>query len=200
LRHAKYDGEFIQEVEFAAERMIDILPLNFPVMAAQSRRQMKDLEMVGNLLLLIEEGARSYSQDQLDAAYSTRDEDWTDRPRVAKEFTAAIITIAEIISSDHEGILVKSRLRNQTDFYSLTGAIHNLQRDTKLPSSSTAAERLKAFLEIVDDEDRRSKYMPANAYYAASRSASNDHGPRQTRINIISGVISNEPPIPMSES
>ncbi len=29
LRHAKYDGEFIQEVENAAERMADILPLNF---------------------------------------------------------------------------------------------------------------------------------------------------------------------------
>lgn len=79
LRHAKYEGDFINEVESAAERMTDILPDKFPSMATQSRRQMKDLEMVGNLLLLIEEGARSYSQDQLDAAYSDRDEGWGDR-------------------------------------------------------------------------------------------------------------------------
>ncbi len=75
--------------------------------------------MVGNLLLLVEEGARSYSQDQLDAAYSSRDEDWTERERVAKEFTAAIIAIAEIVLADRDAILVKSRLKNQTDFYSL---------------------------------------------------------------------------------
>jgi len=37
LRHAKYDGEFIQEVETAAERMNDILPANFPVLATQSK-------------------------------------------------------------------------------------------------------------------------------------------------------------------
>jgi hypothetical protein len=177
LRHAKYDGEFIQEVESSAEKMAEILPANFPVMAAQSRRQMKDLEMVGNLLLLIE-GARSYSQDQLDAAYSSRDEDWTERERVAKEFTLAMIAIAEIMSADADGILVKSRLKNQTDFYSLTGAINNLHKKAKLPAAPVAASRLKEFLAIVDDETRRPQYKSANAYYASSRSASNDQGPR----------------------
>jgi Protein of unknown function DUF262 len=194
LRHAKYDGEFIQEVESSAEKMAEILPANFPVMAAQSRRQMKDLEMVGNLLLLIE-GARSYSQDQLDAAYSSRDEDWTERERVAKEFTLAMIAIAEIMSADADGILVKSRLKNQTDFYSLTGAINNLHKKAKLPAAPVAASRLKEFLAIVDDETRRPQYKSANAYYASSRSASNDQGPRLTRINMVSSVISAEPPM-----
>lgn len=196
LRHAKYDGEFIQEVETAAERMNDILPEKFPTLAAQSKRQMKDLEMVGSLLLLMEEGPRSYSQDQLDAAYSDRDEDWAERALVAKQFTAATIAIAEILAADADGLLVKSRLKNQTDYYSLAGAIQTLQQTKKFPAPAVACERLKSFIAIVEDADRRAKFQPAESYYAASRSASNDQGPRQTRIATISGVISGELPLP----
>jgi hypothetical protein len=195
LRHAKYDGEFIQEVESSAEKMSDILPPNFPVMAAQSRRQMKDLELVGNLLLLIEEGPRAYSQDQLDAAYSNRDEDWAEREQVSKEFTATLIAIAEIMQSDPDGILVRSRLRNQADFYSLTGALHALQKTKRLPNPLTCAQNLKAFLSIVDDPNTRSRDQSATAYYAAARSASNDQGPRQTRIHVMTTIISGELPI-----
>jgi hypothetical protein len=169
--------------------MIDILPTNFPVLAAQSRRQMKDLEMVGNLLLLIEEGPRSYSQDQIDAAYSDRDENWAQRKVVAKEFTAAIIAIAGAISADPSGVLLRSTLKNQTDFYSLVGAIRNLQKAGNLPLPETMADRLKGFIEFVEDEDSRAKFPPAEAYYYASRSASNDQGPRQTRINVIEAAI-----------
>jgi hypothetical protein len=196
LRHAKYGGEFIQEVETAAERMGDILPTNFPVLAAQSRRQMKDLEMVGNLLLLFEEGPRSYSQDQLDAAYSNREENWNERELVAKQFTGALIAISEIISADPNGTLVRSRLKNQTDFYSLAGAIHNLQKKGSLPPPAVMAQRLQAFIAIVDDPESKGKYSPAESYFAASRSASNDQGPRGTRINMIEGVISGDLPLP----
>jgi len=58
------------------------------------------------------------------------------------------------------------------------------------------AERLQAFIGFVDDPDRRATFSPADSYYAASRSASNDQGPRQTRINMISGVISGDLPVP----
>lgn len=196
LRHAKYDGEFIQEVENGAEKMSEILPPNFPIMAAQSRRQMKDLELVGNLLLLIEEGPRSYSQDQLDAAYSNRDENWVERNRVAKEFTSTLIAIADIVAADPDGNLAKSRLRNQADFYSLAGAVHNLQTDRKLPAAKAAAQNLRLFLSIVDDEGKRAARGDAAAYYAATRSASNDQAPRHTRINIMTAVISGEFPLP----
>jgi hypothetical protein len=192
LRHAKYDGEFMQEVEIATDKLLEILPPNFPIIASQSRKQMKDTELVGNLLLLIEEGVRSYSQDQLDEAYSNRDEDWAERERVAKEFTGSLILIAEILRADTDGTLVRSRLRNQADFYSLVGAIHALQRSGKLPNGETVASRLKSFIATVDDPAQREKFSWAAAYYAASRSASNDQGPRQTRINMISGVVSGE--------
>lgn len=196
LRHAKYEGDFIQEVESSAEKMSEILPSNFPTMALQSRRQMKDLELVGSLLLLIEEGPRSYSQDQLDEAYSNRDETWADRDRIAKEFTATLIAIAEILRADADGVLLKSRLRNQADFYSLAGAVHQLQKSGKALDPAAACEQLKKFIFVVDDAIRRSEFSPAAAYYAAARSASNDQGPRQTRINMMFGIISGELVIP----
>ena len=57
LRHAKYGGVFMAEVERLADWMFEKLPKNFPVIAAQSRVQMKDSEFVGNLLLLLRRGA-----------------------------------------------------------------------------------------------------------------------------------------------
>jgi hypothetical protein len=46
------------------------LPENFPRFDSQSRKQMKDVELVASLLLLIEEGVSGYSQDDLDKAFS----------------------------------------------------------------------------------------------------------------------------------
>ncbi|MBC7103410.1 MAG: DUF262 domain-containing protein [Parvibaculum sp.] len=192
LRHAKYDGEFIQEVEAAAEKMGDILPSNFPVMASQSRRQMKDLEMVGNLLLLMEQGSRSYSQDQLDEAYSERDENWPEREQVSRAFTTVLITIADVITAQPDAELTKSRLKNQADFYSLAGAVHILQNTGRMPKPVDASARIHRFLEFVENSALRSTFPPADSYYAAARSASNDQGPRQTRVNIMSGIISGE--------
>jgi hypothetical protein len=187
LRHAKFAGEFMQEVEAAAEKMTEILPVNFPVIASQSRRQMKDMEFVGNLLLLIDEGPKSYSQDQLDSAYSDRDENWADRERVARAFTAAIIYISEIVKADQD--IARTRLRNQADFYSLVGAVDKLNKDNQTPAPAAAANLLKKFVNIVDNAEERPALEPANDYFSAARSASNDQGPRQTRIAIITSIL-----------
>jgi hypothetical protein len=141
---------------------------------------MKDMELVTGLLLLIEEGARSYSQDQLDEAYSKRDVDWAAREETAKGFTDTIIAIRDILKCINQ-----ITTENQTDFYSLVGGIYNLIASTQLPAPDESSVRLKEFLSLVDDEEKRETNSSASAYYAASRSASNDHGPRLTRITII---------------
>ena len=84
----------------------------------------------------------------------------------------------------------RTRFRNQADFYSLFGAVAQLRRVWPLPTPGDTAARLFGFIGLVDDEARRQKFKPAEAYYAAARSASNDPGPRQTRINTIVQVIS----------
>ncbi|MDA9452317.1 DUF262 domain-containing protein [Bradyrhizobium sp. CCBAU 21360] len=196
LRHAKYEGLFIQEVEAAAEKMAEILPPNFPVMAQQSRKQMKDLELVGNLLLLFEQGPRSYSQDQLDEAYSNREENWPEQNDVAKDFTAVLISISDYLKHDADGFLVRSRLRNQADFYSLAGAVHMAMKKGRKLDPAIVTSRLKDFIRIVDSQELRANFGPADSYFAAARSASNDQGPRQTRVQMMYGVMSGELDVP----
>ena len=70
LRHARFGGLFIGAAEDLAEQMSKALPENFPRLESQSRKQMKDVELVANLLLSLEEGIKGYSQDELDVAFS----------------------------------------------------------------------------------------------------------------------------------
>lgn len=128
LRHAKFYGQFASSAESLTDSMSEDLPRDFPHIASQSRRQMRDVELVAQLLLLAESGPDTLSQDDLDDAYSTRDEKWDERSRAERRLRAAFSVVANIL--DEEPGLVSSRLRNQADFYSLVGAIIEL-RDAK---------------------------------------------------------------------
>ena len=184
LRHAKYGGSFMSAVEALSDWMARNLPENFPNIALQSRKQMRDSEFVGNLLLLLEDGPRSYSQDQLDEAYSQRDFEWLDETQTTERFQAIIAYISELVKSDQTGLFVRSRMRNQADFYGLVGALSRVM-DGGLPSKEDALERLVSFADFVDDDVQRPSFAPADSYYAAARSASNDIGPRTSRINTL---------------
>jgi hypothetical protein len=66
LRHAKYSGEFISCAEELSTWMTKELGESFPRIAVSSRRQMKDVELVAHLLLLLESGPKGYSTTDLD--------------------------------------------------------------------------------------------------------------------------------------
>jgi hypothetical protein len=76
LRHARFNGHFIGAAEDLTEQLFRMLPEGFPRIETQSRKQMKDIELVSNLLLSFEYGVRGYSQDELDEAFSDRDTSW----------------------------------------------------------------------------------------------------------------------------
>jgi hypothetical protein len=84
LRHARLDGEFISAAESLTQWMLEVLPSNLPRIAQQSRKQMKDVEFVALTLLLIDEGPRGYSQDDVDKAFTDRDQSWDLRHEVAE--------------------------------------------------------------------------------------------------------------------
>ena len=86
LRHARFSGAFISVAEEMAERMVKILPESFPRIESQSRKQMKDVELVANLLFFFEEGVRGYSQDELDQAFSERDSEWENAEAIREQF------------------------------------------------------------------------------------------------------------------
>jgi hypothetical protein len=114
---------------------------------------------------------------------------WENGDETIDKYRTAIHAIKVIVTGDSTGELARGRLKNQADFYSLVGAlIKVIEKDGSINNAS-ARERLRRFIAIVEDEEGRGKFKPANEYYAAARSASNDPGPRQTRIETVAGVI-----------
>ncbi|MBA4866707.1 DUF262 domain-containing protein [Streptomyces sp. PSKA54] len=187
LRHARYNGQFARTCEELAEILPVVLAPDFPRFAPASRRQMKDVEFVTNLLLLTEEGVRAYSQDDLDREYGSREDEWSEQQRVDVEFRETIRTMSEIYPELLSG--AGKRLKNQADFYSLYGAILELSRQGALPGKAEMNERLASFMNVVVNDDDRTNDDVAKRYFEAARSASNDALQRRTRIAIVKDVL-----------
>jgi hypothetical protein len=158
LRHAKFDGTFINEAEDLTIWMSNALPSNFPSIAQQSKKQMKDVELVSQLLLLIEEGPKAYSQDDLDKAFSSRDIFWENKDEVVSAFRSVIDFLKKLVKDNSQGVsLSRTRLKNQADFYSLFGAICELIREEIEIDIPKVVLRINHFLETVDNAEERSK-------------------------------------------
>ncbi|MBE9258243.1 DUF262 domain-containing protein, partial [Dolichospermum sp. LEGE 00246] len=97
LRHAKFNGVFITAVEDLTIWMFEYLGGNFPTIDQRTKKQMKDVEMVAQLLLFLEEGVRTYSQEYLDKSFSDRDIDWEDKDNIENEFRHTIESIKTIL-------------------------------------------------------------------------------------------------------
>jgi Protein of unknown function DUF262 len=190
LRHAKYSGVFANKVEELSEFLGEQLPKDFPRITAASRRQMKDVELVAQLLLLTERGVETYSQHDLDRAYSERDEEWDAALTTEQDFRRVSVKLSEWA----EGLLggEARRLRNQADFYALYGAVLDLLHKNDLPSTVQAVQRMNAFMAVVVDDNLRVRDTEANRYYDAARSASNDVAQRRERIRILTDVLAGE--------
>lgn len=187
LRHARFSGAFAVKAEDLAEVLEERLPPGFPRIAPASRRQMKDVEFVVQLLLLTERGIESYSQEDLDTAYSDRDEDWEQGATVEGEYRDVLSTLRDWADRIMAGDAV--RLRNQADFYSLYGAVLGLQREGRVPTTDEAITRLETFLALVNNEGARQGDDDAKRYFEAARSASNDVTQRRDRIRILTDVL-----------
>jgi len=185
LRHARFSGVFISEVEDLSDWMFESLMNNFPRIAGKSKKQMKDIELVAQLLLMIEEGAKGYSSDELDIAFSKRDSEWEEKDIIVKEFKDTVEIFRKILEIDEEKFLIKSRFRNQSDFYSLFGAILSIHKKKKLPELTIVIDNLKKFDNMLDDEEIRSQNAKIGLYYEYIRTASNRTTARKERIQTL---------------
>jgi hypothetical protein len=192
LRHARFDGPFSASAEELTEVLAEELPVDAPRIAKSSRRQMKDVEFTAQLLLLVENGPQSFSQDDLDQAYSDRDEIWESRRTVERQFRRVLAFLQDLFEQPALLQPHSRRIRNQADFYSLFGAVLELNNDGTLPAVDDAAERLSTFLSTVGDDVEREKTEVAKRYYQAARSASNDLRQRTTRIAVLKAVLSGD--------
>lgn len=85
--------------------------------------------------------------------------------------------------------LHQTRLKNQADFYSLFGAIAELNRENNLNISEDVGVRIYNFLEVVNVEEKRELNQQAKDYYKAVKFYFTDSGARRTRIDIMKSVI-----------
>jgi len=189
LRHAKYSGPFIRTAEDLTDWMYERLPTNFPQIAKRSKAQMKDVELTAQILLRLEGEPRGYSTEELDLAFGEREDYWEEQDRIIDKFQTCIKTLKEIIDSDSDNTLVRSRLRNQADFYSLLGAIYSLSKEEQLPEQEVIRDRLVTFLnhEISDDSP-----LELKNYYEYARVASNRTQARRERERILKKIILDE--------
>lgn len=189
LRHAKYSGEFISCAEELSSWMIKELGDTFPRIAVSSRRQMKDIELVAHLLLLLEQGPKGYSTAGLDLEFSERDDEWESREDIEARFRGVVDILSKMLKSPQGEALARSRFRNQADFYSLFGAIDEIIQDDVKAEPEVWTTRAVEFVTSVDDEGQRNEVAALRTYFEAARSASNDIGPRQVRIDFVRRVL-----------
>lgn len=185
LRHARFSGDFAMTIERLSEETFESLPDRFPNIAASSQRQMKDIEFVVLLLLLVEEGPQSTPQQYLDEVYAARDDEWENKRAALTKYRRTLHYVAKLAESGGPA-LTQSRLRNQGDFYALFGAISEISRP---PGSAAAAARLIEFATAVTDETQRESDERVSAYFEAARSAANDPRQRRTRMEILKSVM-----------
>lgn len=197
LRHAKFSGDFVTVSESMSSWMFDSFGGNFPNIDKKTKKQMKDVEMVAQLLLFLEEGVRAYNQDYLDKAFSDRDINWQAKEEIESEFRNTIDSIKKIIDLSLDLELPKTRLKNQADFYSFFAAVSELARENKLEVTPETGQRVKDFLTMVSEEisndvsiDSLNEYKKnAVDYYKSAKFSFTDAGARKNRIEIMKLVI-----------
>jgi hypothetical protein len=191
LRHARFNGRFISTAERLAEYVSEVSP-DVPRIVTPSRQQMKDVELLADILLMLEGGPRGFSITDLDAAFSERDDEWDNETVIERRFRATFELINTVLNEGGGINLRTSRLRNQADYYSLFGAVDSIVTGGGAIDIGQAAHRLARFVEAVDDDHRREADASLSDYYVAARSASNDTGPRRLRIETLRRVILGE--------
>lgn len=192
LRHARFNGGFITAVEDLTDWMTSILPTNFPSIPARARKQMKDVEFVAQLLLFLEEGVKSYRQDDLDKAFNDRDLVWDDQDEIEAELKQVIQLIKNLLDGSPKNInLCKTKLKNQADFYSFFGAIAELNRENTLNITPDVCQKIYDLMESVKSPESAMKTKETQAYYDAITTALGSSGieKTKTRIDILKSVI-----------
>ncbi|NEQ66314.1 MAG: DUF262 domain-containing protein [Symploca sp. SIO2D2] len=189
LRHARFNGLFINTAEDLTEWMITVLPTNFPLININSRKQMKDVELVAQLLLFLEIGVKSYRQEDLDQAFSDRDQTWDEQDQIKDEFKEVIKLIKLLI--DHNRDLCKTRLKNQTDFYSIFATISELNRETTLNLFPEISDKINRFFNLVSSPESERLKLPEAQNYSEAITTSPLSGVERTktRINLLKSLI-----------
>lgn len=201
LRHAKFEGWFITEVEAEAAR--EEWRLLGIVTTARAKR-MVDTQFISELMLVILEGTvLGFDQDLLDELYAKYEDPSDTAPELNQDaflqrFTA---TKSYVVAMDTEGKAVSKHARGFGNFYTLWCLV---ALTAGLPAPTELARGYASFLEkvekLVEQQDLEAflrqepsrEYALALTYLTNSRGASTDLGPRTDRLSALRTALLGE--------
>jgi len=198
LRHAKFEGWFISEVE--AESGQEDWRVLGVVTAARAKR-MVDSQFISELMLMILEGRiLGFDQEVLDDLYAKYEDPSETAPdlneEVFKQRFAATKTF--VLEMEKHNKAVSKNTKGFGNFYTLWSIVA-LTDD--LPTPAEFATRYVAFMEKVDTlasqvdldtfirNDVVGEYKLPLVYLTNSRGASTDLGPRKERMNAMKTAV-----------
>jgi hypothetical protein len=202
LRHARYNGWFITEVENEIDE--DKFWEDINVTSKAKSKRMKDVQFVSELLLIIvDEKIVGFDQYYIDEKYAALDnideveeglefdkEKYYQEKNKIKKFIAAMEASNRCIST---------HAKTANNLYTLF-AVLALEKFDVLPQELAA--RYMAFMEVVEeiknlepddqippDENKKPNWDNAYKYYVNTRGASTDLFQRQERYNALKAAI-----------
>ncbi len=186
IRHAKYDGWFINEVEAEADK--DDWK-DFGVVTTARVKRMSDVQFISELLAInLKEGLNGFDQDSLDELYAEYEELEENSYFVLEDFLGGIRATKEkirrLIKLQPD---IKGHLKAFTNFYTLWGFLTlSTNEDFDLDVFSTTylgfLDKVSDTIRSVGEEGHISQVDDTVRIYAAySRGASTDLTPRKSR-------------------
>lgn len=186
IRHAKYDGWLIREVETEAEKSDW---KDFGVVTTARAKRMSDVQFISELLAINLKGRlHGFDQDWLDELYAEFEEPEENSSFVFDTFFESVNAVKEKIKRLIEVQPdIKSHLRAFGNFYTLWGFL-TLNTDENFDVDTFGS----SYLKFMDDvgaaikaagrgEEAATVEDAVRIYAASSRGASTDLTPRQSR-------------------
>jgi len=194
LRHAKFDGWFINFVESQTDEPAwETLGI---VTTARAKR-MRDVQFISELLIVIfENKVVGFNQEQI-TEYYARFEDGEEEDEWEDEKDTAVTKFERsrdyLVELERESKIISSQAKDFKNFYSLWGLVA-LNLDV-LPSAAVFAEKYTEFMARVDNiknnpqQNVTSELISPFDYYEALKGASTEEPQRQKRHTALMTLI-----------
>lgn len=200
LRHAKFDGWLISEVETEATREEW---RSLGVITTARAKRMVDTQFISELMVVVlEKKMMGFDQDALDELYAKYEEPSETAPELdQEEFQQRFAATRSYLVQMNEGNgIVSEYAKGFGNFYTLWTLIA-LTGAEELPPPAALTQQYKAFMQKVNRlaeqedldaflrKDKGGKYTLSFSYLNSSRGASTDLGPRTERFNALKAAL-----------
>lgn len=198
IRHAKYDGWLINQVEEEADKEEW---KEFGVVTTARAKRMSDVQFISELLAINLKGRlHGFDQDWLDELYAEYEETESGIVFVLEDFQQAVegtkAKIKKIIEANPD---IKTYLKTLANFYTFWGFLSLQTNDEFDPSLFASAyadfmEEIISFAKAEGEQvDLSSVEETARGYLINSRGASTDLTPRKARHELLTRAMQGVP-------